>query len=120
MTLVADLAVAVARLEQRSTSAVPLVVGARVSAVQRFHAVAYIPESRLQYEVVVRVHQAGGVDEPPPPKSDSSEPQGERLAVDVVAEDRPIVDTVRGQVIDPLGVEGAGLARHSSIVPGAS
>ena len=75
-------------------------------------------ERRPQDEVVVRPEQTRRVDLPALSLCRPAEPHHELLAVDVVLEDREAVNAVGGEVVELVGVEGARLAAHPSIVPG--
>src|SRR3954447_5189617 len=62
---------------------------------------------------MVRVHQAAGVNDPALVVDHARESDAEVLPVEVVAEDRVVVDPVRRQVIDAIRVVVASRSSHA-------
>jgi hypothetical protein len=97
--------------------AVPAVEGAAVGAVQVAHAAGDQAELRLEQEVIVRVHQARRMPLPRVAGRHTEDALDERLPVGVVAEDRVVVDPVRGQVVDEVAVVVARQTAHPRRLP---
>jgi hypothetical protein len=62
------------------------------------------------------IHEARGPDSPPLAANDSQQSKRERLTIDIVDEDRPVVDAMAGQVIDPFGFEESLRSPHGGRV----
>jgi hypothetical protein len=81
------------------TSAVTLVEGACVLAVQVAHAVGEVRERRLDDEVVVIAEQAASVESPAVAAADAPQEPDEDSAVPVVEEDRSAAVPFRADVV---------------------
>jgi hypothetical protein len=80
-------------------SAMALVEGPGVLAVQVPHPVRQVRERRFDEQVVVVAEQAAGVEPPPIPAPDPPEDLEEHRAVPVVQEDRRVVVPLRADVV---------------------
>jgi len=81
------------------TSAVPLVEGTGVLAVQVAHAVGEVRERRLDDEVVVVAEQAASVEPPAVAAADAPQELDEDGAIPVVDEDRSAAVPLRADVV---------------------
>jgi hypothetical protein len=96
---VANQAILVACLEQCTATPVSFVERARVCAVQYPHSLGDSSQQGLENQVVVSVEEASRKDPPPFAERHTPQPDREALSVDVVPEDRTVVDSVGGQVV---------------------
>jgi len=108
---------AVARLEQRAPAAVTRIEDAGVTTVQLSHRRRDGPVARRQHQMEVRVHQADGEAPPPVRLDDSRKANDKRLAILVVAEDRPTVDAVCREVVHGARFVRSLRSRHPITVP---
>jgi hypothetical protein len=97
-----------------SETAVAFVELLRVAAVQLLEPVRQLLPRRVEDEVVVRGHEAEGVDRPVEPLDASPEVREELTSVGVVAEDVAAGDAARDHVEVPVGEQCAGYAGHDS------
>ena len=118
MLLILDHGARVTRLEQRPAPTMTNIERARVSPIHNPHRVADIASAWLHDEMVVRVHQTDRVQAQTPADRDATEPDREPLPVDVVPEDRTLVDSMCREVVDPVGLIVTWIAPHSQRVPG--
>jgi hypothetical protein len=95
---------------------VPAVEPQRVDAVQPLHAAREVRDGRRDDEVVVRRHQAVGVDVPAEALDAVGQQREERPPVDAVAVDRCVVDAERRDVEDAVGQKCTKRARHAANV----
>jgi hypothetical protein len=98
--------------EEVSPAAVAGVEPLRVHAVQALHPERQLRDGRLDDEVVVVRHQAERVEPPAEPLGALGEQAEEGDPVEVVAEDRGLVDAVGRDVEDPVGELHTQDARH--------
>jgi hypothetical protein len=100
-------------------SAVPLVEGACVLAVEVAHAVGQVRELRLNEQVVVVAEQAAGVQPPAVGAPDALEDLKEDGAIPVVEKDRRVVVPLRSDVVVRARREVAEGTSHASTVTAA-
>ncbi len=98
--------------EKVALAAVFVVEGLRVAAVQQLHPGGELGAGALDDEVVMVPHQAEAVHGPAVTAHDPLEQVQEEDPVEVVAVDEAAVDAAAGQVVDPVGEQEAGDARH--------
>ena len=101
-----------ASAEDVVTSAVPLVEGTGVLAVQVAHAVGEVRQRRLDDEVIVVAEQAASVEPPAVAAADAPEELDEDGAVPVVDEDRSAAVPLRADVVVRAGGEIAVRSSH--------
>jgi hypothetical protein len=87
-----------------------------VDAVEALEPVGELLAQRLDHEVVVVRHQAERVDEPLVPDDDIRQEPEKEAAVGVVEEDRGSRHAAGTDVIDAVGEEVSGQARHGARV----
>jgi hypothetical protein len=102
MGVVGDRARLEAALEEVADPSVPAVEGRCVETIQALHPVRERRLPALDHEVEVVAHEAVGVAAPLEPLDHSLEDREEEPSIVVVHEDRPAVDTARGDVPDPV------------------
>jgi hypothetical protein len=95
-----------------AASAVLLVEGLRVAAVQHLHPGGERFARTLNDEVEVVVHEAECAHLPAEAAPDEQEEREPVEPVVVVADDPAAVDSARGDVVDPVGEQGARNAGH--------
>jgi hypothetical protein len=101
-------------LEDVAAAPVPFVEELRVAAVEAVHAGGELGRGRLDDEVVVGAHQAVGLDAPVELARADRQQVEEVDPVDVVAEDRRVLDPVRRDVEVPVREAASEEARHLS------
>ena len=89
----------------------------RVAAIQQLEAARERVPRGVKDEVVMRGHQAEGVDRPVEPLDASPEMSEELAAVGVVAKDGAPVDATSDHVEVPVGKQHARQASHDSMKP---
>ena len=113
MRLVPDDPGGEARLEHVPAAAVALIEQLGVAAVEALHAGRELGRRRFDDQVVVRAHEAVGVDVPVVLAFDDAEEVEEVEAIEVRAEDPSVVDPVRGDVEDAVGELAAKQSGHA-------
>ena len=93
-------------------TAMALVEGPSILAVEVSHSVREVGERRLDEQVIVVAEQAAGVEAPAVPPLDAPQDLQENRAVTVVLEDRPVVVPLRADVVIGAGGEVAVGASH--------
>jgi hypothetical protein len=102
--------------EERTEAAVARVVLSRVVAVQPLHRARELLDRALDDCVVVRRHQAPGLEPQPEPADRPAEMDQEEGPVEVVPEERRLGDAPRHDVEVPVGETRAEDAPHPTIV----
>jgi hypothetical protein len=100
--------------EEVAAAFVPPVEAQGVRAVQELHAAGELLHGRLEDEVVVRGHQAVGVELPAEALACVAEEREEGLAVDAVAVDGGVIDAERRHVEDAVVEDAAQESWHES------
>ena len=112
--LAVDDAGAVAVPEEVAPPFVPSVEPEGVDPVQSMHPAPELVDGRAEHQVVVRRHQAVGVDVPAESLDAVGKKREEAATVDAVAVDRGVVDAERRHVKDPVGKLSAQKASHDA------
>src|SRR5579884_955502 len=104
----------ITRLEERATPTVACIERAGVPSVDDLHPGAEVRLIEPHQQMEVRVEEAKRVAPPTMVSDHAAEALDELLPIDVVAEDGSMIEPMRGDVVEAVGLESTRLAAHGS------